>query len=63
MFDPVPRADGDPWDAKPNPDHIYFAADNLEEYFSGPATAGDPPLVAEISDDGGRATRENLAPK
>ena len=28
-----PRADGDPWDAAPNPDHIYFAVDNLEEYF------------------------------
>lgn len=27
-----PRADGDPWDAKPNPDHIYFAVDDLEEY-------------------------------
>jgi uncharacterized glyoxalase superfamily protein PhnB len=28
-----PRADGDPWDAKPNPDHIYFAVDDLEGYF------------------------------
>ena len=28
-----PQADGDPWEAKPNPDHIYFAVDNLEEYF------------------------------
>jgi len=28
-----PRADGDPWDAKQNPDHIYFAVDHLEEYF------------------------------
>jgi len=28
-----PRADGDPWDAKPNPEHIYFAVDDLEEYF------------------------------
>lgn len=25
-----PRADGDPWDARPNPDHIYFAVDDLE---------------------------------
>ena len=24
-----PRADGDPWDARPNPDHIYFAVDDL----------------------------------
>jgi predicted enzyme related to lactoylglutathione lyase len=28
-----PRADGDAWDAQPNPDHIYFAVDDLEEYF------------------------------
>jgi len=25
-----PRADGDPWDAKPNPDHVYFAVDDLD---------------------------------
>src|SRR5262249_37632643 len=24
-----PRADGDPWDATPNPDHVYFAVDDL----------------------------------
>jgi predicted enzyme related to lactoylglutathione lyase len=28
-----PRADGDSWDAKPNPDHLYFTVDDLEEYF------------------------------
>jgi predicted enzyme related to lactoylglutathione lyase len=28
-----PRADGDAWDAKPNPDHVYFAVDNLDEYY------------------------------
>ena len=28
-----PRADGDPWDARPNPDHIYFAVVDLDEYF------------------------------
>ena len=27
-----PRADGDSWDAAPNPDHVYFAVDDLEEY-------------------------------
>ena len=27
-----PRADGDPWDAMPNPDHIYFLVNDLEEY-------------------------------
>ena len=29
-----PRADGDPWDARPNPDHLYFAVKNLDEYFA-----------------------------
>jgi predicted enzyme related to lactoylglutathione lyase len=28
-----PRADGDAWDARPNPDHIYFAVDDLDEYY------------------------------
>jgi catechol 2,3-dioxygenase-like lactoylglutathione lyase family enzyme len=28
VFDP--RADGDPWDATPNPDHIYLAVSDLE---------------------------------
>lgn len=28
-----PRADGDRWDATPNPDHIYFAVDDLDAYF------------------------------
>jgi predicted enzyme related to lactoylglutathione lyase len=28
-----PRADGDSWDARPNPEHVYFAVDDLEDYF------------------------------
>jgi len=28
-----PRADGDDFDARPNPDHIYFAVANLEAVF------------------------------
>jgi uncharacterized glyoxalase superfamily protein PhnB len=28
-----PRADGDDSDAKPNPDHLYFAARDLDELF------------------------------
>jgi len=28
-----PRADGDPWDAQPNQDHVYFAVGDLEEFF------------------------------
>lgn len=26
-----PRADGDPWDARPNPDHLYLAVSDLED--------------------------------
>ncbi len=26
----APRADGDPWDASPNPDHVYLAVDDLQ---------------------------------
>lgn len=29
-----PRADGDPWDATPNPDHMYFAVNDLESTFA-----------------------------
>ena len=29
-----PRADGDAWDATPNPDHLYFAVADLEAYQS-----------------------------
>lgn len=28
-----PRADGDDWDARANPDHVYFAVDDLEACF------------------------------
>lgn len=27
-----PRADGDPWDARPNPDHVYFAVPDLDAF-------------------------------
>ena len=27
-----PRADGDPWEATPNPDHVCFAVEDLEDY-------------------------------
>jgi catechol 2,3-dioxygenase-like lactoylglutathione lyase family enzyme len=35
-----PRADGDNFDAKPNPDHIYFAVDDLEKVFDAARGAG-----------------------
>ena len=28
-----PQADGDAWEAKPNPDHLYFLVDDLQEFF------------------------------
>jgi len=28
-----PRADGDDWDPTPNPDHVYFAVGDLDEYY------------------------------
>ena len=35
-----PRADGDARDAKPNPDHIYLAVDDLESTFAAVQQAG-----------------------
>ena len=29
-----PRADGDDWDAKPNPGHVYFAVDDLDVHYA-----------------------------
>jgi uncharacterized glyoxalase superfamily protein PhnB len=29
-----PRADGDPWDATPNPDHVYLAVSDLEACYA-----------------------------
>ncbi len=28
-----PRADGDSWDATPNPDHVYLAVDDLDDCY------------------------------
>lgn len=35
-----PRADGDPWDATPNPDHVYFAVPDLEHALERAQLAG-----------------------
>ena len=35
-----PRADGDPWDATPNPDHVYFAVTDLESVLGRAKDAG-----------------------
>jgi predicted enzyme related to lactoylglutathione lyase len=34
------RADGDPWDSKPNPDHIYLSTDDLEGALERATQAG-----------------------
>lgn len=43
-----PRGDGDDWDASPNPDHIYFAVDRLEEVFDRARSAGCRAIDAQI---------------
>jgi catechol 2,3-dioxygenase-like lactoylglutathione lyase family enzyme len=35
-----PRADGDNFDARPNPDHVYFAVDDLEAVLGAATAAG-----------------------
>lgn len=35
-----PRADGDLWDASPNPDHVYFSVTDLEGTFRSARDAG-----------------------
>ena len=44
-----PRADGDDWDATPNPDHVYFAVDDLEATFARCQAAGCRRLDDAIS--------------
>jgi predicted enzyme related to lactoylglutathione lyase len=34
-----PRADGDPWDATPNPDHVYLAVPDLDACYERVAAA------------------------
>jgi catechol 2,3-dioxygenase-like lactoylglutathione lyase family enzyme len=35
-----PRADGDPWEARPNPEHIYLAVSDLEAAYERARAAG-----------------------
>lgn len=44
-----PRADGDPFDAKPNPDHLYFAVDDLDVTLERCKAAGGQHVDAEIA--------------
>lgn len=43
-----PRAEGDPWDAQPNPDHVYFAVSDLEATLERARRAGCGRLDDEI---------------
>lgn len=43
-----PRADGDPWDARPLPDDIYFAVDNLERTYENCEKAGAALAEGEV---------------
>jgi len=43
-----PRADGDPWDAKPNPDHVYFAVDDLEACYKRVSGRPDGAILRPI---------------
>lgn len=43
-----PRADGDEWDATPNPDHLYFAVDDLDALYARAERLGG--LSAETGD-------------
>lgn len=43
-----PRADGDAWDATPNPDHLYFAVDDLESSYARAVQLGG--LSAAVGD-------------
>lgn len=45
-----PRADGDGFDARPNPDHVYFAVDDLEATFDLAGQAGCARLDDEIQE-------------
>lgn len=44
-----PRADGDGYDARPNPEHIYFAVADLEAHFGRAKRAGCRDLDKRIN--------------
>ena len=43
-----PRADGDAWDATPNPDHLYFAVTDLEAYQTRVGQQPDGSILRKI---------------
>ena len=53
-----PRQDGDDYDATPNPDHVYFAVDDLEATFERCRKAGATFAAGEVhGDPAGRIAR------
>ena len=44
-----PRADGDDFDARPNPDHVYFAVEDLEAAFERARRAGCAEIEEKIA--------------
>lgn len=43
-----PRADGDGFDAQPNPDHVYIAVENIEATYELARTAGATFAAGEV---------------
>jgi catechol 2,3-dioxygenase-like lactoylglutathione lyase family enzyme len=43
-----PRADGDPWDAAPNPDHVYFGVSDLDACYQRVAAAHGSTILEAI---------------
>ncbi len=46
-----PRADGDPFDATPNPDHLYFAVDDLDAAYRACRNAGARFATGDVHGD------------
>ncbi|HVR43937.1 MAG TPA: VOC family protein [Thermoanaerobaculia bacterium] len=47
-----PRADGDAFDARPNPDHLYFAVADLESVHAAVVSGGGTLATAEGGPEG-----------
>jgi catechol 2,3-dioxygenase-like lactoylglutathione lyase family enzyme len=45
------RADGDPFDAIPNPDHLYFAVDDLDATYRACSNAGARFATGDVHGD------------
>lgn len=43
-----PRADGDAYDARPNPEWLYFAVDDIEATFAACREAGATPSTEDV---------------